>query len=65
MQVAEDCADLLTKLVVNALGIPEPNNKEKPVKVEKIDEEKINSLITDALNKFKEERETQSVSHDV
>lgn len=61
-QIAEDCADLLTKLVVNALGIPEPSNsKEKSVKVEKpekheIDEEKINSLITDALNKFKEEQ---------
>lgn len=61
-QALEDCADLLTKLVVDALGITESNdNKEKPAKTEKpkkheIDEEKINSLITDALNKFKEEQ---------
>ena len=55
-QAAEDCADLLTKLIVNSLGITEPkNDKEKPAKHD-IDEEKINSLITDALNKFKEEQ---------
>lgn len=64
-QTLKDCADLLTKLVVDALGIAESNdNKEKPAKSEKpkkpakheIDEEKINSLIADALNKFKEEQ---------
>lgn len=57
-QVLEDCAELLTKLVVNALGIHESDKSEKPEKSEKheIDEEKINSLIADALNKFKEEQ---------
>lgn len=57
-QVLEDCAELLTKLVVNALGIHESEKAAKSEKSEKheIDEEKINSLITDALNKFKEEQ---------
>ena len=47
---------MLTKLIVDALDITEPkDDKEKPAKHD-IDEEKINSLITDALNKFKEEQ---------
>lgn len=61
-QVAEDCADLLTKLIVDALDITEPkDNKEKPAKHD-IDEEKINSLIADALNKFKEEQKPTDVT---
>ena len=60
-QIIEDCAELLTKLVVDALGIHESEKSEKQEKSEKpekqeIDEEKINSLIADALNKFKEEQ---------
>lgn len=50
---------MLTKLIVDALDITEPkDDKEKPAKPAKhdIDEEKVNSLITDALNKFKEEQ---------
>lgn len=54
-QVAEDCADLLTKLIVDALDITEPAKHD-------IDEEKINSLIADALNKFKEEQKPTDVT---
>lgn len=68
--VLEDCAELLTKLVVNALGIHESEKPEKTAKPEKseksekheIDEEKINSLIADALNKFKEEQKPTDVT---
>lgn len=63
-QVLENCTELLTKLVVNALGIHESEKSEKPTKPEKqeIDEEKINSLIADALNKFKEEQKPTDVT---
>ena len=63
-QVLEDCAELLTKLVVNTLGIHESKKSEKPTKPEKqeIDEEKINSLIADALNKFKEKQKPTDVT---
>lgn len=60
-QVLEDCAELLTKLVVNALGIHESEKAAKSEKQE-IDEEKINSIITDALNKFKEEQKPTDVT---
>ena len=54
-------------MITDALGIDESDNKEKPEKSEKptkheIDEEKINSLITDALNKFKEEQKPTDVT---
>lgn len=59
---------MLTKLIVDALDITEPkDDKEKPAKPAKpakhdIDEEKINSLIADALNKFKEEQKPTDVT---
>lgn len=53
---------MLTKLIVDALDITEPkDDKEKPAKHD-IDEEKINSLIADALNKFKEEQKPTDVT---
>ena len=51
-------------MITDALGIDESDNKEKSEKPTKheIDEEKINSLITDALNKFKEEQKPTDVT---